>query len=58
MNEADFKAEAVYGGCLTILGRMLSEGIITRDEMKAAEHIVRHRNNPVIAFISPCINLN
>lgn len=58
MSEADFKAEAVYGGCLTILGRMLSEGIITRDEMKAAEHIVRLHNNPVIAFVSPCINLN
>ena len=58
MSEADFRAEAVYGGCLTILRRMLSEGIITGDEMKAAEHIVRLHNNPVIALISPCINLN
>ena len=58
MSEADFRAEAIYGGSLTILRRMLSEGIITRDEMMTAEHIVRKHNNPVITFISPCINLN
>lgn len=58
MKEAEFRAEMIYSGCLTILGRMLSEGLIAMDEMKAAEHIVRRHNNPVIAFLSPCINLN
>ena len=58
MSDAAFKAEMIYGGCLTILRRMLAEGLITMDEMKAAEHIVRLHNNPAIAFISPCINLN
>lgn len=58
MSEADFMAEAIYGGCLTILRRMLSEDLITMDEMKAAEHIVRNHNNPAIAFIYSCINLN
>lgn len=58
MSEAAFRAEMTYGGCLTILRKMLSEGIITVDEMRAAEHIVRKHNNPVISFISPCINLN
>lgn len=58
MEEAEFRAEMIYSGCLTILGRMLSAGIITMDEMKAAEHIVRLHNNPVITLLSPCINLN
>lgn len=58
MSEADFRAEAIYVGSLTILRRMLAEGLITMDEMKTAEHIVRLHNNPVIALISPCINLN
>lgn len=58
MSEAAFRAEIIYGGCLTIFWKMLSEGIITADEMRAAEHMVRLHNNPVISFISPCINLN
>ena len=58
MSEADFRAEAIYAGSLTILRRMLAEGLITMDEMKATEHIVRLHNNPAIAFISLCINLN
>lgn len=58
MTEADFRAEMIYGASLTIMKEMMSERIISEDEMTAAENIIRKHYNPVISFISPCINLN